>query len=102
LVALGVVSTGPAHARIDLRAAAAAGEVVGAAAGDGSVAQLPNRRAITLAEATLIAQMRHPGRVTRAQTLQQGDGAIHEIRIIGNDGRVHTVRVDASTGEIRS
>lgn len=34
----------------------------------------------------LIAQMRH--------------GAIHEIRIIGNDGRVHTVRVDASTGEV--
>lgn len=34
----------------------------------------------------LIAQMRH--------------GAIHEIRITGNDGRVHTVRVDASTGEV--
>jgi uncharacterized membrane protein YkoI len=101
LVALGVASGGPAHARIDLRSAAAASQVTSPAGRDGSVAQLPNRRAITLAEATLIAQMRHPGRVTRAQTIQLGNGAIHEIRIIGNDGRVHTVRVDASTGEVR-
>jgi len=100
LAALGAVSTGPAHARIDLRATAAVGEVTCATARDGSVAQLPNRRAITLAEAMLIAQMRHPGRVTRAQTIQQGNGAVHEIRIIGTDGRVHTVRVDASTGEV--
>jgi uncharacterized membrane protein YkoI len=71
-----------------------------AGAHDDSVAQLPNRRAITLAEAMVIAQTRHPGRVTRAQTIQQGNGAVHEIRIIGNDGRVHTVRVDASTGDV--
>lgn len=63
-----------------------------------SAAQLPNRRALTLAEAVQIAQKRVPGRVVQAQTVQQGNGAVHEIRIIGNDGMVHTVRVDARTG----
>jgi uncharacterized membrane protein YkoI len=63
-------------------------------------AQLPNQRGLTLAEAILIAQRRHPGRVVRSQTVQQGNGAVHEIRIIGNDGVVHTVRVDARTGAV--
>jgi hypothetical protein len=66
LAALGAVSTVPAHTRIDLRSAAAPDHIDWAAARDGSVAQLPSRRAITLAEAMLIAQMRHPGRVARA------------------------------------
>jgi hypothetical protein len=35
----------------------------------------------------------------RAQTIQLGNGAMHEIRIIGSDGRVY--KVDASTGEVR-
>ena len=63
-------------------------------------AQLPQRRQLTLAEAIMLAQSRYPGRVVRAQTIQQGNGAIHEIRIIGNDGRVHTVTVDARTGAV--
>ena len=63
-------------------------------------AQLPQRRQITLAEAIQLAQSRYPGRVVRAQTIQQGNGAVHEIRIIGNDGRVHTVTVDARTGAV--
>jgi len=62
------------------------------------LAQLPQRRQLTLAEAIMLAQSRYPGRVVRAQTIQQGNGAVHEIRIIGNDGRVHTVTVDARTG----
>ena len=56
---------------------------------------------MTLAEAIVIAQRRHPGRVVRSQTLQQGNGAVHEVRIIGNDGAVHTVRVDARTGAVQ-
>ena len=63
-------------------------------------AQLPQRRQLTLGEAIQLAQSRYPGRVVRAQTIQQGNGAVHEIRIIGNDGRVHTVTVDARTGAV--
>ncbi len=63
-------------------------------------AQLPQRRQLTLAEAIQLAQSRYPGRVVRAQTIEQGNGAVHEIRIIGNDGRVHTVMVDARTGAV--
>jgi hypothetical protein len=65
------------------------------------VTQLPNQRGLTLAEAVVIAQRRHPGRVVRSQTIQQGNGAVHEVRIIGNDGVVHTVRVDARTGTVQ-
>jgi hypothetical protein len=64
------------------------------------LAQLPQRRQLTLAEAIQLAQNRYPGRVVRAQTIEQGNGAVHEIRIIGNDGRVHTVTVDARTGAV--
>jgi hypothetical protein len=65
-----------------------------------TLAQLPQRRQLTLGEAIVIAQNRYPGRVVRAQTMQTGNGAIFEIRIIGNDGRVHTVTVDARTGAV--
>jgi Peptidase propeptide and YPEB domain len=70
------------------------------APGNSFQAQLPQRRQLTLAEAITLAQSRYPGRVVRAQTIQQGNGAVHEIRIIGNDGRVHTVTVDARTGAV--
>ena len=63
-------------------------------------AQLPQRRELTLAEAIAIAQRRYPGRVVQAQTVQLGNGAVHEIEIIGNDGLVHRVRVDARTGAV--
>src|SRR6185295_16632784 len=49
----------------------------------GFAAQLPQRRELTLAEAITMAQGRYPGRVVRAQTIQLGNGAVHEIRIIG-------------------
>ena len=64
------------------------------------MSQLPQRRSLSLAEAISIAQTRYPGRVVRAQTIEQGNGAVHEVRIIGNDGRVHTVTVDARTGAV--
>ncbi len=81
----------------ELGLALAPGEALTAAV----IVQLPNRRALTLAEAIASAQSRYPGRVVRAQTIQQGNGAVHEIRIIGNDGLVHTVRVDAQTGAVQ-
>jgi hypothetical protein len=61
---------------------------------------LPAQRGggVTLAQATSMAQGRYQGRVVRAETVQQGDRLVHEIRILGDDGRVRTVRVDAQTG----
>jgi uncharacterized membrane protein YkoI len=99
-VALGIASAASARALAVEHAAAQ-----GAALADDFVsavaAQLPNRRELTLPEAITIAQGRYPGRVVRAQTIQQGNGAVHEIRIIGNDGIVHVVRVDARTGAVQ-
>jgi uncharacterized membrane protein YkoI len=53
---------------------------------------------ISLSQATSIALRRFPGRVVRAQPAREGDRAIFEIRILGEDGRVHIVRIDAETG----
>ena len=102
VLSLGTVGARAAHAFAHQRdnehgSALAAGETLAPAV----VAQLPNRRSLTLAEAVMIAQNRYPGRVLRAQTIQQGNGAVHEVRIIGNDGTVHTVRVDARTGAVQ-
>jgi uncharacterized membrane protein YkoI len=72
----------------------------GLAPGNSSQAQLPQRRQLTLGEAIQLAQSRYPGRVVRAQTIQTGNGAVYDIRIIGNDGRVHNVTVDARTGAV--
>ena len=86
-----------AHERDAQGSALASGEAPASVA-----TQLPNRRALTLPEAVQIAQGRYPGRVVSAQTIQQGNGAVHEVRIIGNDGMVHTVRIDATAGVIRT
>ena len=85
----------------DRRPDTAQGSVVAAGEPRSFVAQLPRGRELTLAEAILTAQGRYPGRVVRAQTIQLGNGAVHEIRIIGNDGMMHTVRVDARTGAVQ-
>jgi Peptidase propeptide and YPEB domain len=95
---LGAASAGAAQRVLDAWPGAAPGS---ADEPRGFVAQLPQRRELTLPEAITIAQGRYPGRVVRAQTIQLGDRAVHEIRIIGNDGLVHTVRVDARTGAVK-
>lgn len=62
---------------------------------------LPSQRGggISLQEATQRALSAFPGRVVGARTVQMGDRAVHEIRILGEDGRtVRTFRVDAQTG----
>jgi uncharacterized membrane protein YkoI len=56
------------------------------------------RGGVSLAQATSMAQGRYQGRVVRAETVQQGDRLVHEIRILGDDGRVRTVRIDAQNG----
>jgi uncharacterized membrane protein YkoI len=56
------------------------------------------RGGISLSQAMAIAQSQFPGRVVRAVTVQAGDRAVHEIRIVGNDGTVRNFRIDAQTG----
>jgi uncharacterized membrane protein YkoI len=57
---------------------------------------------VSLQQATSIALNAFPGRVVGARTVQMGDRAVHEIRILGEDGRtVKTFRVDAQTGALQ-
>jgi len=51
---------------------------------------------ISLQQAISIALSRFPGRVVRAEPVQ--NGAVYEIRILGDNGQVRTVRIDAQTG----
>jgi uncharacterized membrane protein YkoI len=54
---------------------------------------------ISLADAAARALSAFPGRVVGQRTVQMGDRAVHEIRILGEDGHtVRTFRVDAQTG----
>ena len=102
VASLGMAAAGLAHALAYARGTEAGAAIVAdEAPAPAAAAQLPNRRALTLPEAVTIAQGRYPGRVVQAQTIQQGNGAVHEIRIIGNDGIVHIVRVDARTGAMQ-
>jgi uncharacterized membrane protein YkoI len=71
------------------------------AAGPAQDQLVPSQRGggISLQEATSRALSAFPGRVVGARTVQMGDRAVHEIRILGEDGRtVKTFRVDAQTG----
>jgi len=103
LASLGAAGAGRAQASTRTQAGTEQGSVLAVSDvhADAFVAQLPQRRSLSLAEAIKIAQSRHPGRVVRAQTIEQGNGPVHEVRIIGNDGRVHTIRVDGRTGAVQ-
>jgi len=71
------------------------------AAGPAQDQLVPSQRGggVSLQEATSRALSAFPGRVVGARTVQMGDRAVHEIRILGEDGRtVKTFRVDAQTG----
>jgi len=71
------------------------------AAGPAQDQLVPSQRGggISLQQATSMALNTFPGRVVGARTVQMGDRAVHEIRILGEDGRtVRTFRVDAQTG----
>jgi hypothetical protein len=62
-------------------------------------AQIAQRGAVSLEQATAMAQRQYSGRVVRAETKNRGGRTEHEIRILGDDGRVRTVRIDAQTGQ---
>jgi uncharacterized membrane protein YkoI len=71
------------------------------AAGPAQDQLVPSQRGggVSLQQATSMALNAFPGRVVGARTVQMGDRAVHEIRILGEDGRtVRTFRVDAQTG----
>ena len=100
--ALSLSSAAPALAGQELALSNGATLATGAsfAPEDCPTARTVQRGGISLSQATAIAQSRVPGRVVSAKTVQAGDRAIHEIRILGDDGRVRTVRVDAQTGAL--
>ena len=102
VASLGVASAGRAQALTRAHSGPEQGSAVAPSEQRSAfVAQLPQRRSLSLAEAITIAQNRYPGKVVRAQTIEQGNGPVHEVRIIGNDGRVHTIRVDGRTGSVQ-
>jgi uncharacterized membrane protein YkoI len=53
---------------------------------------------LSLQQAIEIVQMRYPGRVVGAKTINENGRTIHEIRILGSENRVRTVRIDAQSG----
>jgi uncharacterized membrane protein YkoI len=53
---------------------------------------------ISLQQAIEIVQMRYPGRVVGAKTINENGREIHEIRVLGDENRVRTVRIDAQSG----
>jgi uncharacterized membrane protein YkoI len=53
---------------------------------------------ISLQQAIEIVQMRYPGRVVGAKTINENGRDVHEIRILGTENRVRTVRIDAQSG----
>jgi uncharacterized membrane protein YkoI len=53
---------------------------------------------ISLQQAIEIVQMRYPGRVVGAKTINENGREIHEIRVLGDENRVRTVRIDAQNG----
>ena len=64
---------------------------------------VPSQRGggISQQQATSIALNAFPGRVIGVRSVQMGDRAVYEIRILGEDGRtVRTFRVDGQTGAL--
>jgi uncharacterized membrane protein YkoI len=53
---------------------------------------------ISLQQAIEMVQMRYPGRVVGAKTINENGRDVHEIRILGTENRVRTVRIDAQSG----
>jgi hypothetical protein len=55
---------------------------------------------ISLQQAIEIVQMRYPGRVVGAKTINENGREVHEIRVLGTENRVRTVRLDAQSGAL--
>jgi uncharacterized membrane protein YkoI len=53
---------------------------------------------ISLDQAVEMAQRRFRAKAVRAETVQNGERRIHQIRLLSAEGKVWTVRVDAQSG----
>jgi uncharacterized membrane protein YkoI len=53
---------------------------------------------MSLDQAVEMAQRRFHAKAVRAETVQNGDRRIHQIRLLSAEGKVWTVRVDAQSG----
>ena len=53
---------------------------------------------VSLDQAVEMAQRRYRAKAVRAETVQNGDRRIHQIRLLSAEGKVWTVRVDAESG----
>ncbi|MET0657736.1 MAG: PepSY domain-containing protein [Steroidobacteraceae bacterium] len=53
---------------------------------------------VSLDQAVEMAQRRYRAKAVRAETIQQGDKRVHQIRLLSSDGKVWNVRVDAESG----
>ena len=54
---------------------------------------------ITLEEAARQAAQQNDAKVLSARTVQQGDGRVHEIKLLTRDGVVKTVRIRDDSNE---
>ena len=72
----------------------------------GAAQELIDRRArherridsISLDRAVAMAERRFGAKAVRAETVQNGERRVHQIRLLSADGKVQTVRVDAQSG----
>ena len=53
---------------------------------------------VSLDQAVEMAQRRYRAKAVKAETVQQGDRRVHQIRLLSADNKVWNVRVDADTG----
>lgn len=55
---------------------------------------------ISLDQAVNMAQSRYRAKAVKAQSINQGDRLVYQIRLLSSDGKVWTVQVDAQTGQM--
>ena len=53
---------------------------------------------VSLDQAVEMAQRRYRAKAVKAETVQQGERRVHQIRLLSADGKVWNVRVDAESG----
>ena len=58
----------------------------------------PSTGRLSLDQAVDMVQRRYRARAVKAETVNQGDRRVHEIRLLNSEGKVWNVRVDAETG----
>jgi len=56
---------------------------------------------VSLDEAIALVREKSGGKVLRAESTQQGNKIVYEIRVLTEDGHVRTYRVDRQTGKVK-